>query len=152
MKPYILTETRIKSVREKTEITLSEKVSMSSDAARILRLLFDHVGEDIGIRECFFALYLNRANRVVSFSQISSGGVSGTVVDPRLVFKGAIDCLASGIILCHNHPSGNLNPSVPDRELTEKIKKGASLFDMSVIDHIILTEDKYLSFADENFI
>ena len=83
---------------------------------------------------------------------ISSGGISGTVIDVRLLLKPALDLLASGIILVHNHPSGNLQPSHQDIEITHKIKNAAQYFDIQVIDHLIITETQYKSFADEGIL
>ncbi len=99
--------------------------------------------------ESFYVVLLNRANDVIGHHQISQGGISGTTVDPKIVFKAALDQMASSIILCHNHPSGNKTPSKPDEELTHKIKSAGELLDIKVLDHIIFAEDTYYSFADE---
>lgn len=99
--------------------------------------------------EEFWVLLLNRANQVIKKVKISAGGVSGTVADPKLIFKYALDILASGIILVHNHPSGNLRPSQADIHLTNKIAQGGKLLDISVLDHLIFTNKSYFSFADE---
>jgi DNA repair protein RadC len=99
--------------------------------------------------EEFWILLLNRANKIIGKHQISNGGVSGTVADPRRIFQLAIQHLASGLILCHNHPSGNLKPSQADLQLTQKIKAGASLLDINLLDHLIISDQKYYSFADE---
>ncbi len=99
--------------------------------------------------EEFWVLFLNRANRVIGRQRISSGGVSGTVVDAKIIFKHALEMLASGIILCHNHPSGNLNPSSADLELTRKLRNGGKVLDINVMDHLIIAESGYYSFADE---
>jgi len=100
-------------------------------------------------REVFAVIYLNQANRVNHFEVISQGGITGTVADPRLILKKALESLAVNIILCHNHPSGNLKPSKADEELTFKIREAARFFDIKVIDHIIVSHDGYFSFADE---
>lgn len=102
--------------------------------------------------EAFYILLLNRANRVIDRIQISQGGVSGTVVDAKLIFQKALDRLSSSIILIHNHPSGNLNPSENDKIITKKLVAGAKLLDMHVIDHLIVYNDQYFSFADEGLI
>ncbi len=102
--------------------------------------------------EEFWILVLNRANEVMRPVQISAGGVSGTVADPRLIFKHALEQLASGIILCHNHPSGNLTPSQADKDLTRKLKDAGRLLDIPVLDHLIFTDRSYLSFADEGLL
>lgn len=99
--------------------------------------------------EVFAVIFLNRANKINHFEIISSGGISGTVADPRMILRIALEEKAVGLILCHNHPSGNLKPSQPDKELTKKIKEAAKLFDIQVLDHIIVSQDGYFSFADE---
>ncbi len=106
--------------------------------------------QTIGIYESFYALFLNRAQKPISWAIISTGGVSGTVVDNRILFSHALLSLASGIIVFHNHPSGNLKPSQADIELTRKIKNAAPLLDMQLLDHIILSSNlkDYYSFAD----
>jgi DNA repair protein RadC len=99
-----------------------------------------------------YILLLDRSHHTIGYAKISQGGVSGTVVDTRIVAKFAIDSLASGIILAHNHPSGNLKPSNADETITNKIKTGLGYFDIQVLDHIIVTEDAYTSFADEGLL
>jgi DNA repair protein RadC len=103
-------------------------------------------------REEFWMLLLNRANGIIAKIRLSEGGTSGTVVDPKIVFQIALKNLASNIVLCHNHPSGNLTPSSQDIELTKKLCAGARLLDICVRDHIILGNQKYFSFADEGLI
>lgn len=102
--------------------------------------------------EEFWILLLNRANEVMRPIQISTGGVSGTVADPKLIFKQAIEHLASSIILLHNHPSGNLTPSQADKDLTRKLRDAGRLLDIPVLDHLIFTDKAYLSFADEGLL
>ncbi len=102
--------------------------------------------------EEFWILLLNRANEVMRPVLISAGGVSGTVADPKIIFKQAIENLASAMILCHNHPSGNLTPSQADKDLTRKLKDAGRLLDIPVLDHIIFTDKAYLSFADEGIL
>jgi len=139
------------------EITLQLKqstfikvqIKSSLDAANVFRQVFE---ETIGIYESMFALYLNRANKTIGWFKISQGGLSGTVVDVRLILKTGIECLASGLIICHNHPSGNVNPSEPDIKITNKLKEGCKILDIQLLDHIILTEDSYSSFADQNLL
>ncbi|MBF4465755.1 DNA repair protein RadC [Flavobacterium sp. LC2016-12] len=99
--------------------------------------------------EEFWVLFLNNSNKVISKSQLSKGGISGTIVDVRLVFKLALENGATGLILCHNHPSGNLQPSDADRQITKKIKQAGDSLDVKVLDHLIITETKYYSFVDE---
>jgi DNA repair protein RadC len=100
-------------------------------------------------REVFAVIFLNQANRVNHFEVVSQGGITGTVADPRLILKKALDSHAVNMILCHNHPSGNLKPSKADEDLTFKIREAARFFDIKVIDHIIVSHDGYFSFADE---
>ncbi len=102
--------------------------------------------------EEFWIILLNRANLPIRKHRVSSGGVSGTVVDSKLVFKEALTSLACSLILCHNHPSGNLKPSNPDLQLTEKIKSAAAVFDIQLLDHLIIGHRDYLSFADEGIL
>lgn len=102
--------------------------------------------------EEFWILLLNRANRVIKKHQISQGGVSGTVADPKIIFKVALGELASGIILAHNHPSGNLTASQADIDLTKKLKEAGKLLEIQVLDHVIIAGQKYYSFADEGIL
>jgi DNA repair protein RadC len=103
-------------------------------------------------REVFAVIFLNQANRVNHFEVVSQGGITGTVADPRLILRKALESHAVNIILCHNHPSGNLKPSKADEDLTYKIREAARFFDIKVIDHIIVSHDGYFSFADEGMI
>lgn len=102
--------------------------------------------------EEFYVLYLNKSNRVVAFKNISSGGVSGTVADIKIILRHAIDTLASGVIAVHNHPSGNLQPSEADKKLTKNLKDSARLLDVQLIDHLIIGDKNYFSFADEGML
>lgn len=123
------------------------KISCSNDAYEIIKPeLTDQPHEE------FWLLLLKRNNEVIKKEKISLGGVSGTVADPKIIFKKALDCLASGIILIHNHPSGNLQPSEADIRLTKKLKQGGELIDIPIYDHIIFTDHDYYSFADQSMI
>ena len=102
--------------------------------------------------EVFAVVFLNRANKINHFEIISHGGITGTVADPRIILKKALEEDAVSIILCHNHPSGSLKPSKADEELTFKIKQAARYFDIKVLDHIIVSEEGYYSFADEGLL
>ena len=102
--------------------------------------------------EEFHVLYLNRGNYVLQKKQISIGGISGTVADGKIIFKTALELNASGIILAHNHPSGRLNPSEQDRKLTQQLKEFGKLIDIDILDHLIISESGYYSFADEGMI
>ncbi len=124
--------------REKTKVTGSKDVY---DLIKADLLDISH--------EEFWILLLNRANRVIKKAQVSQGGVAGTVADPKIIFKLALDELASGIILAHNHPSGNLTASQADLDLTKKLKDAGKLLDIQVLDHLIVAGQKYFSFADE---
>lgn len=122
-------------------------VKNSREVAEYMRsMLRDHLHEVFGI------VFLNQANKVKHYEIISEGGITGTVVDPRIIFKKALAEDAVSIILFHNHPSGNLKPSRADIDLTEKITRGGKLFDIRVLDHVIVSEDGYFSFADEGLI
>lgn len=99
--------------------------------------------------ETFYILLLNRANKIIRPVQISEGGMSGTVADPKKIFKIALENNATSIILCHNHPSGNIKPSDADIRLTKKLKNAGEMLDVPVLDHLILGEERYFSFADE---
>src|SRR5215203_1610546 len=102
--------------------------------------------------EVFAVIYLNRANKINDFKIISEGGITGTVADPRIILKRALEEDAVSIILCHNHPSGSLKPSRADEELTFKIKEAAKFFDIKVLDHLIVSDAGYYSFADEGIL
>lgn len=117
-------------------------------------VVFDYMREvmDDLPHEEFWVLLLNRGNQILEKVNISKGGVSQTVVDAKIVFKMAIDKLASSIILCHNHPSGNLKPSEADKQLTKKIKEAGIILDLPILDHLIFADNKYLSFADEGLL
>ena len=122
-------------------------VTSSADVAVYLQtLLRDHR------HEVFAVLFLNRANKINHFQVISEGGITGTVADPRIILKRALEEDAVSLILCHNHPSGSLKPSRADEELTQKIKEAAKYFDIKILDHLIVSEDGYYSFADEGLL
>lgn len=131
--------------KNKTEFK-NIKITKSQDSANFIRQFYS---DDIGIFESFFLLMLNRSNTTIGYAKISQGGTAGTVVDIKILAKYAVDSLANSVILAHNHPSGTLSPSAQDIEITNKIKQGLSLLEIQVLDHIILTEDNYYSFADE---
>ena len=102
--------------------------------------------------EEFWIVYLNNSNRILQKKQLSKGGITGTLVDVRLVLKNALEVGATGIILVHNHPSGTLVPSTADQQITQKLKNAAESIDIKVLDHLIITEKSYFSFADENIL
>jgi DNA repair protein RadC len=134
----------------KIKPSLRPKIECSRDAFNILK---KHWNENtIELVEEFKILLLSRANKVIGLFKVSNGSSTGTVVDPKLIFVAALKANACGIILSHNHPSGNLTPSTPDMPLSKKIKDGAKLLELSVLDHIIVTSDDYYSFADEGLL
>lgn len=102
--------------------------------------------------EEFWIIYLNNSNKVIQKQQLSKGGITGTLVDVRLVLKRALELSATGIILVHNHPSGTLKPSQADKQITHKLKNASQSLDIKVLDHLIITEKAYFSFADENML
>jgi len=133
--------------RKDTESLQKLKFTCSRDIFK----LFEPKLADLPHEE-FWILLLNRANKEIDTHCISSGGISGTVTDSRMIFKIAIEQRASSIVLIHNHPSGNITPSSSDIELTERIKEAGKLMEIQVLDHIIISDKKYYSFADENII
>jgi DNA repair protein RadC len=133
--------------RKLAEIPEVVQIKCSKDVADI----FQPILSDL-LHEEFWVLFLNRSNRVIGRMKLSQGGISGTVTDVRLVMKKAIETLASGIIVCHNHPSGNLNPSESDSKITQKIKEAGNLLDIQLLDHLIISDKDYYSFADNGLI
>lgn len=133
--------------RKEADVLKKRTIKSSKDA-------FDEVKEVLADlpHEEFWVIYLNRRNEVVKKSNISKGGVSGTIADGKIIFKIAIELLASAIILCHNHPSGSLIASEPDKRLTKKLLESGKLLNVPVLDHLIIGEKKYFSFADEGLI
>jgi DNA repair protein RadC len=99
--------------------------------------------------EEFWVGYLNRRHKIIELKKVSEGGVAGTVADPKIIFKHAVELLASSIILAHNHPSGNLRPSEADKQLTKKLVQGGKMLDILVVDHLIISDQRFYSFADE---
>ncbi|HJU45506.1 MAG TPA: JAB domain-containing protein [Chitinophagaceae bacterium] len=143
-----------------TEIEVSYKTTLSSserpritDAQDAYRILLQSWNKDkIELVEQFKVLFLNRDNKVLGVYDVSSGGLTDILVDPRLIFAAALKANAVSVILAHNHPSGNVKPSRADRELTSRIKQGGELLAIDVIDHIIITKDGFLSLADEGLL
>jgi|SRR5690554_1734763 len=126
------------------------KISSSQDVTTVLRKCFDE--DTFLIQEQFIVLMMNNSNKVLGFHSLSKGAINSTLVDIRLVFSTAIKNYATSIIVAHNHPSGNLQPSQADKTLTRKIKEAGILLDIRLLDHVILTEDDYFSFADEGIL
>lgn len=129
-------------------IEQTDKISLCSavDVAEFAKTLYNG---DIGIYESFFCIYLNNSNNVLGYSKISQGGITNTPVDIRLIFNNAILSLSTAIILIHNHPSGKLTPSHADISITRKIKEAGELLDIRVLDHLIITEEDYISIIDQ---
>ena len=124
------------------------KVCGSKDAFEASKLFWpstDHV-------EYFYVLYLNRNNQVLGCHQISKGGFTGTVIDVRVIFQIALKACSTSLICLHNHPSSNLSPSDADQQITQKIKEAGKLLDIQLLDHLIITSEKYYSFADEGML
>ena len=122
-------------------------IKTSIDIAQYLRAIIKDFSYEV-----FAVLFLNKANKINHFEIISRGGLTGTVADPRVILKIALEQEATSIVLCHNHPSGNLRPSRADEELTQKIKIAAKYFDISVMDHLIVSEEGYYSFCDSGLL
>ena len=137
------------TVKESESEFKKVKITSSKDAYQVIKQFYH---EDVEIYESFFILLLNRANETIGFAKISQGGITGTVVDTKIIAKYCIDTLASGVILAHNHPSGSLFPSDADNRITLKIKKALEYIDTKVLDHLILTKNDYYSFADNGII
>jgi DNA repair protein RadC len=133
--------------RKLAEVPELPQIKCSRDVADIFQPLLSDLSH-----EEFWILFLNRSNRVINRMKLSQGGISGTVTDVRIVMKKAIEYLASGIIVCHNHPSGNLNPSESDSKITQKIKEAGNLMDIQLLDHLIISDKDYYSFADNGLI
>jgi DNA repair protein RadC len=137
--------------RSKVKASDRPQIKCSQDAYKIF---LDHWNQDIiEFVEEFKVLLMNRANSVLGIMEVSKGGISGTVTDVRIILQAAIKANASGIIVCHNHPSGNINPSESDTRLTQKIREAGQLMDIQLLDHLIITtENKYYSFADNGLL
>lgn len=135
------------SYKSNYNITERPKINSSQDAYSILMQHWQ-LGR-IELLEEFKVILLNTSNRVLGIVDISVGGVQGTLADPKIIFSVALKTNSSKLILAHNHPSGNLNPSDADKRLTEKLKEGGKLLDIEVCDHLIITKHNYYSFADD---
>ncbi|QTE23990.1 RadC family protein [Polaribacter cellanae] len=123
------------------------KISCSKEAANVMQLVIGDLEH-----EEFWVLFLNNSNKVMAKSQVSKGGLTTTIVDVRLLFKRALELASVAIIVCHNHPSGKLQPSLADKQLTQKIKEAGATLDIKLLDHLIITQKDYFSFADEGIL
>jgi DNA repair protein RadC len=133
--------------RKEADVFNKKSIKVSNDAFEYFLPMLDSLNH-----EEFWVLLLDRGNKIQDSFRISQGGISGTVIDVRTILKPALEKQSSNIILCHNHPSGTLQPSQADRQITAKIKDAAKLMDISVLDHIIIGQNKYFSFADEGIL
>lgn len=124
-----------------------EPIKDSEGIVNILRKIFN--ADTIEWTEEFIMISLNRANKVIGYYKVSKGGMTGTIADPKVIFTMALNSGATSIIVAHNHPSGNLQPSPQDRQITTKLINAGELLDIKVLDHIILTSNRYYSFLDE---
>lgn len=132
--------------RTAQELPVRPQITTSQEAFKVLFPLVENLNV-----EKFYVLYLNRAHRVIDKFCISTGGITGTVVDQRVVFNRALEVMATAMILCHNHPSGNLNPSDADNDMTTKIFKSSKILNIQLLDHIIIAGNSYYSYADDGF-
>jgi DNA repair protein RadC len=133
--------------RNFSEIADRHMISSSKDVFNYFHpIMVDLVHEE------FWALYLNRSNKIIDKYKLSQGGISGTVTDIRLILKRAIELLATSLIVCHNHPSGNINPSENDTSITTKLKAAASQMDIRLLDHVIIANNAYFSYTDEGIL
>jgi DNA repair protein RadC len=133
--------------RRSEEVVELKKITSSQSVFEIMQPIIGELSH-----EEFWIIYLNNSNKVICKSQLSKGGITGTVVDVRLVFKTAVEQNATAIILCHNHPSGTLIASDADKQITKKLKTAGESLDIKTLDHIIITERAYFSFADEGIL
>jgi DNA repair protein RadC len=126
------------------------KIKSSKDAYDFIYSLYDP--DTIGLQETFIVIFLNRASNIIGYNIHSSGGIDGTIMDIRLIIAAALKCAATSIIIAHNHPSGNLEPSVQDKKSTKSLNQALELFNISLLDHLIITpkEKAYFSFTDKD--
>ena len=135
------------AIRRDASISKKDSVTSSNDIAAFLKAKLQHKQHEV-----FAVVFLNQANKIINHEIVSEGGITGTVADPRIILKKALEHNAVNIILCHNHPSGNLSPSKADKDLTQKLKEASLLLELKVIDHIIISNEGYYSFADEGIL
>lgn len=136
----------VSAVYKKNHSVQNIKVASSQDVNAFIRTIYP---VEINIREAMVAVFLNNSNNTLGYSVSSIGGITGTLVDVRLILRDALLTQSTAIILVHNHPSGTLQPSQADISITEKVKNAALLMDIKLIDHLIITENQFFSFADE---
>lgn len=139
----------VQGVYKKPMVKNRVKISNSAEAVQIVRALYDITGINLDLYECMFAIYFDRDTRFIGFKKISEGGVAGTAADPKKIFQFGLLLHASSLVIAHNHPSGNTEPSDADYTMSKKIKQAGEVLDMPLLNSIILTTDSYYSFADE---
>jgi DNA repair protein RadC len=135
------------SYKSNVPVKQRPQIQNSGEAVQVFRKFWDE--DTIELQESFMIMLMNRANRVIGIYKVSQGGLTGTVVDIRIVFVAALKAAAGSMILAHNHPSGNLKPSEADKTLTKKLRDAGKLLEIQVLDHIILSTEGFFSFADE---
>lgn len=133
--------------RSQSEVLVKEQITGSADVASYIRPVLGDLQH-----EEFWIIFLNRGNRVIGRERLSQGGITGTVIDVRLVLKLALERYAVALVFCHNHPSGNLVPSDADKKITRQLKEASALMEIPVLDHLIVTQSGYFSFADEGLL
>lgn len=143
----IVTALELGRRRRLEEALIQSKITSSKDVFEVMQPILGDLQH-----EEFWVLYLNNSNKIIYKSQVSKGGITSTIVDSRLIFKKALELAVVGIILVHNHPSGTLKPSESDKKLTQKIKIAGETLDIKMLDHLIITEKAYFSFADTNIL
>jgi DNA repair protein RadC len=146
MKEYKKTTPEIRLQKIKSDFK-AVKITNSDDAVNYARQFYE---SDIEIYESMFIILMNRSYNTIGWAKISQGGVAGTTIDNKIIAKYAIETLCSGLILVHNHPSGNMSPSTSDVAITDKVKNSLKLFDIALLDHVIISVDNSYSFADND--
>ena len=143
----IITALELGKRRQLESVLEKPKISSSKDVYNIMQPILGDLPH-----EEFWVIFVNNSNKVLAKTQVSKGGLTATIVDVRLLFKQALELAAVGVLVCHNHPSGKLTPSSADKQLTEKIKQAGITLDIKLLDHLIITEKAYFSFADEGIL
>ncbi|KIA87973.1 RadC family protein [Kaistella jeonii] len=143
----IATALEIGRRRASQEVPEKIQINSSSDLFKVLQPFLG----DLQTEE-FWVVFMNQSNRILGKSKLSSGGINQSVVDVRILFKAALENFATGIVIAHNHPSGNLKPSQEDLKITKQISEGGKILNIQLLDHLIITQNSYLSFADENLL
>lgn len=148
MKRYNTNARRFRIVSEPSNL-LKVKITNSNDIYEWCKEMYDENKTDIAVSEVAYAIMLNNSNNIVAYNKISEGGITSAIIDIRLLMKFAINTLCTSMILVHNHPSGMLESSRQDKEITSKIQKGCNIFDIKLLDHLIITKEGYYSMSDK---